>query len=366
MPPFLAPTEATRAGLLLAARLEAFEAAHPGAKVQVRTKEVEGSAGLLETLQAASAVAPATLPDLVALSPGELTAAAQSELIVPYPEPLPPPAEGEWFPFALESATVGDVRFGVPSAGEADVLVYDVAAYGRAPADWSTIVGGPAPFLFPAADPRAAFSLAQYLAAGGELAGSQAQPAIDPAVLEEVLTFYGSAYSAGVLPLISRQYESSQETEAAFAGRRAVAAVASLAHWMADPRPGSAATALPTRDGGGAVLARAWSWSLVTEDPEARAFAVELVEWLSEPDFLGDWTHALGSLPPNAAALEVWPPGPPTTLVHQLVQVARPAPPRATSDLVGPAIRKAVDAVLTGALTPQTAALQASTEVAGP
>jgi ABC-type glycerol-3-phosphate transport system substrate-binding protein len=364
LPPFLAPTESTRAGTLFAARLAAFESRHPGVTVAVRTKQVEGSAGLLETLDAASSVAPASLPDLIALGPGEVTAAAESELIVPYSGALPPPDEGAWYAFALESATVGGVRYGVPTAGEAEVLVYDPALYARAPANWAAIVGGPAPFVFPAADPRAAFTLAQYLAAGGELVGPQAHPAIDPAVLEEVLTFYGSAYSAGVLPLTSRQYDTSDETEATFTERRAASAVAPLAYWMANPRPGAAAVALPTRDGAGIVLAHAWSWSLVTED--LRPLAVELVEWMSEPEFLGEWTYALGSLPPNAAALDTWPSGAPATLVNQLVQVARPMPPRRITDAVGPPIRKAVDAVLTGALTPQTAALQASTEVAGP
>lgn len=366
LPPFLAPDEATSAGALLADRLEAFEASRPGVKVVVRTKEAEGSAGLLETLRAASVVAPASQPDLIALGPGELTAAAEGELIVPYPGSLPPPEEGAWYGFALESATVAGVRYGVPSAGEAEVLIYDPAAYGRTPTDWAAIVGGPAPFIFPAADPQSAFTLAQYLAAGGELSRAQGQPAIDPAALQEVLTFYGSAYSAGVLPLTSRQYESSTQTEALFAERRAASAVAPLADWMTDPPPASAAGAIPTRDGAGVAMVRVWTWSLVTENPDVRGIAVALVEWLSDPTFLGPWTYALGSLPPNAAALETWPADPSTILVSQLVQVARPVPPRRIAEIVGPALRKAVDAVLSGALSPQTAALQASTEVAGP
>jgi ABC-type glycerol-3-phosphate transport system substrate-binding protein len=245
-------------------------------------------------------------------------------------------------------------------------LVYDLASYARAPADWAAVVGGPAPFLFPAADPRAAFTLAQYLAAGGQLTQSQGKPAIDPAALEEILTFYGSAYSAGVLPLISRQYETASQTESLFAERRAASAVAPLLDWMEDPRPGSAATALPTRDGAGVTLVRTWTWSLVSKDPDKQTIVVALIEWLSDPTFLGPWTYALGGLPPNAAALQAWPAGAPAILVNQLVQVARPLPPRQITEVVGPAMRKAVDAVLTGALTPQTAALQASTEVAGP
>jgi ABC-type glycerol-3-phosphate transport system substrate-binding protein len=261
---------------------------------------------------------------------------------------------------------VGDVRFGVPSAAQTEVLVYDVTEYGRKPTDWAAVVGGPAPFLFPAADPMAAFTLAEYLSSGGLLAQPAGTPALDPAVLEDVLRFYGSAYSAGVLPLTSRQYESASQTGSLFEERRAASAVMLLDAWLADPPPGSAATPLPTRDGAGTALARTWSWAVVTGDAELQAIAVELVEWLSEPDFLGAWTHALGSLPPNSAALDTWPSDPSTNLVRQLVNVTLPMPPRPLTEAVGPALRKAVDAVLSGALTPQTAALQASTEVAGP
>jgi len=366
VPPFLAPDANTAAGALLAVRLEAFETIHPGVRLAVRTKETSGPSGLLETLRAASVVAPASLPDLIALAPGEISAAALEERIIPYPGPLPPPEPGAWYGFALDSATVGDTRYGVPSAGQAEVLVYDTGAYGRTPGDWAAMVGGPAPFLFPAADPQAAFTLAEYLSAGGLLTQAEGDPAIDPAALEDVLTFYGSAYSAGVLPLTSRQYESPSQTADLFEERRAASAVAPLDTWMADPRAGSAAGALPTRDGGGIALARTWSWSLVTNEDDIQTIAVDLVEWLSDPGFLGPWTYALGSLPPNAVALEAWPAGPSTTLVQQLVSVARPVPSRQITELVGPALRKAVDAVLSGAMTPQTAALQASTEVAGP
>jgi len=131
VPPFLAPDTNTGAGALLAERLQAFETAHPGVRLEVRTKETSGPSGLLETLRAASVVAPASLPDLIALGPGDLSAAALEDRIVPYPGPLPAPIEGAWYGFALESATAAGTRYGLPSAGQADVLVYDTATYGR-------------------------------------------------------------------------------------------------------------------------------------------------------------------------------------------------------------------------------------------
>jgi hypothetical protein len=366
LPPFLAPDRSSESGALLQARLSDFEASHPRVRLIVRIKELEGPSGLLETLLLASDAAPAALPDLIILRAGDLMAAADEERIVPYPAPLPSPDAEAWYEFALESSQVDATRYGVPSPSQTDVLVYDRQALRRPPTSWSDVLGSPAPFLFPAADLQAAFTLAQYLALDGQLTQPEGSPAIDPAALEAVLKFYGSAYNAGTLPLTSRQYQSSAQTWTAFEERRATSAVAPLEAWMASSLEDAAASALPTRHGSGIALATTWSWAVVTRDAERQAITVELIEWLSEPAFLGPWTHALGALPPNNAALDVWPEGPATDLTNQLVLIARPMPFGEVIDAVGPAMWKAVDAVLSGGLAPQAAALQAATDVAEP
>ncbi len=366
LPPFQAPDSTSESGALLRDRLAAYETAHPSVKLVVRTKDLEGSSGLLETLRLASAAAPAALPDLISLSAGDLAAAADEGTISAYPASLPPPDQDSWYPFALLSSQRLGTRYGVPSASQTDVLVYDRTVVGRAPSSWSDVLGSPAPFLFPAADPRAAFTLAQYLALDGQLEQLEGSPTIDPAALEEVLKFYGSAYNAGTLPLISRQYQSSAQTWGAFEEGRVTSAVAPLDGWMTKSSEAAAAGALPTRGGSGIALTTTWSWAVVTRDAERQAMVVDLVEWLSEPSFLGSWTHALGMLPPNATALEAWPEGEATVLANQLVLIARPMPSGKVIAAVGPAVSKAVDAVLSGELAPQAAALRASTEVAAP
>jgi len=366
LPPFLAPDRLSESGALLQARLSDFEASHPRVRLIVRIKELEGPSGLLETLLLASDAAPAALPDLIILRAGDLAGAVDEERIVPYPAPLPAPDAATWYEFAVESAQVDATRYGVPSSSQTDVLVYDRQALGRPPASWSDVLGSPAPFLFPAADPQAAFTLAQYLALDGQLSEPEGSPAIDPAALEEVLKFYGSAYNAGTLPLTSRQYQSSSQTWTTFEERRATSAVAPLEAWMATSLEDAAASALPTRHGSGIALTTTWSWAVVTLDAERQAIAVELIEWLSEPSFLGPWTHSLGTLPPNGVALDAWPEGPATDLANQLVSIARPMPFGEVIDAVGPAMWRAVDAVLSGGLAPQAAALQAATDVAEP
>lgn len=364
VPPPFAPDPATAAGALLIDRLAEFEARHPGTRLDVRVKEQDGPAGLIETLRAAAAVAPSALPDVIALDPSDLAAAARDELVEAYPAPLPPPEAGDWYAFALEPATIDGTLFGVPSAAQTEILAFDPARFTRPPADWSAILSGPAPFLFPAADPTAALTISHYLDLEGSLTQEDGSPALDPGVLETVLTFYGSAYNAGVLPLTSRQYETAGETWTAFNEGRAASVVAPLEAWMADSN-GSAAVPLPGREPRGVALAEPWMWAVVGSAVQTQEAAVALVEWLSDPFFLGPWTHALGMLPPNEFALQAWPSTPDATLVGQVIAIARPVPSDSILDVVGPALQKAVDSVLSGSMSPQEAALGAATEVGG-
>jgi ABC-type glycerol-3-phosphate transport system substrate-binding protein len=365
LPPFLAPDPSTSAGSMLQARLDDFELRHAGIKIDVRIKQPSGAAGLLETLRAAEVVARPAVPDLISLNPDDLAAGAEEKLIVPYPGNLPPPDATEWYSFALDPTLIGEVPFGIPSGSQGDILAYRTTLYARPPADWSSLLGGSAAFLFPAGDPSARFTIAQYLALDGALTQEDGKTAIDPATLETVLTFYGSAYNAGVLPLTTRQRETSAATWQVFREGRSASAVAPLSAWMAEPTD-SAAVPLPTRSGDGVCLTTTWSWAVVTRDPQRQTLTVELVEWLTDPFFLGPWTNALGVLPPNSAALDAWPDGPQATLANRLVHIARPVPAAATLETVGPVVRDAVDSVLSGELAPQEAALQASTKIGGP
>src|SRR5690349_8300572 len=63
LPPEFTPDVNTPGGRVLAAQLQAFELAHPGLAVEVRTKAAGGVGGLLNSLVTAANVAPSGLPD---------------------------------------------------------------------------------------------------------------------------------------------------------------------------------------------------------------------------------------------------------------------------------------------------------------
>ena len=365
--PTFAPDLTTLAGTLLAERLTAFRQANPGIIVSLRLKEESGPGGLLETLITASNAAPAALPDVVALNPIALNSASLKGLLFPLDRLVAEPEAPEWYDHALSTTPTTGSFFGLPFASEADVLAYRTDEYLTTPLTWSDILTMPAPFIFPAGDESAAFTISQYLALDGPLYDEDGLPIPDPAILAEVLAFYDSAYTSEVIPSSVRQYVSATETWNALQVEEAASAVAPLSDFFANG--GSdfiAAAPLPTRSEPGICTTKTWSWAIVTQDPARQDLAGKLITWLSQPEFLGPWTYALGMLPPTTSALDQWPTGAHSSLAYNLVTIARPQPSAEVLATFGPPFHAAIEAVLDGIATPSSAAVEAVQAIQNP
>lgn len=367
LPGSLAPDRSTTAGALLADRLAQFEATHPQVSLYTRLKAEAGTAGLLESLIAAAAAAPSALPDLVLLDPVGLSTAALRGLIVPLDDLVAAPSEPEWYAFAVEAARVDGVVFGLPVGADAQVFAYRTDAYTSPPTSWSGLLDAQFPILFPAADPSAAFTLAQLMAEQARLYDDAGRPVIDQPKLVDVLEFYQAARSAGVLPLSARQYASVSDTWRAFKEGRTLAAEARLRPFLLEGNPAiHAAAPLPTRSGSGISMTSSWSWALVAREAERQQAVLELFQWLIDPEFLGSWTLAAGLLPPTPETLQRWPLGSTSSLASRMVTAALPAPTAETAATFGPPLQQAVLSVLSGQATPAEAALAAAQSVANP
>ena len=365
--PEFAPSPDTEAGQLLAEHLEAFEAANPGVTLHTRVKSRAGPAGLLETLTAAFLVAPDSLPDLITLDREALHAAAVKSMIVPLETLRSAPAAPEWSESAVLASQVDGMPFGLPFGSEADVLAYRADIYGSAPDTWSQLLNGPKPFVFPANDPRASFSLTQYLGMGGALLDAEGRPTLAIGPLTDLLEYYDALHTSGVLPLSSTQMTSSLESWAAVRDGRSASATAPLPAALPtlDGQRLSAAPA-PSRGAPGVTLLRPWNWSVVTRDPAQQRLASQLMDWLSEPGFLGAWSHALGLLPPTPAALQAWPDAEDALLASTLLDTAQLEPEPDLLAILGPVLQEAALAVISGRLSPQDAARAAVEAVHNP
>ncbi len=355
--PRFAPTTDNPAGALLLERLQAFEENHPGLIITTRIKQESGSGGVLETLQAATIAAPATLPDIVTLDVQMLDEAALENLIIPLDGLLPTPSAPSWYDFSLAASMIDGGHYGLPFAADGEVLAYNTGAYPAPPRAWSDLLDGPAQFMFPAGDTQAAFTINQYLAIGGAITSNAGSPMLEVGPLTEVFAFYEALNTADVLPLVSRQYSNAAETWSLLNSGKAVAALAPLSTFFATYYPiFTSAVALPSRTSAGSIFAETWSWAIVPGDPARQALAAELLQWLSDPEFLGPWTDALNMLPPSAGALAAWPDGSKASIASRLVTNAQTKPADEILDALGPPIQNAIVQVLLNVATPEEAA----------
>ncbi|MGH2521313.1 MAG: ABC transporter substrate-binding protein [Anaerolineales bacterium] len=364
LPQQFAPGDEAPGGPVLAEQIAAFEQAHPGLTVDVRIKETAGPAGLLPTLLAAHNVAPAALPNVIALNPDDLKAAAEAGLVIPLDGLLPPETLDDYYPFAQAMSQVNEDWMGLPFAADARVLAYNAQIYATPPLTWTEAITGP--FILPGAEPWGLTLLNEYLALGGSLTDPSDKLSLDAELLAEALGFFQMAQDAGALPLSTLSYPDTAATWQVFRERRAALAVTSMRWYLAERDRASFAAVglLPAKVGDSATLAEGWSWAIVNVVPERAALAAELLAWLTAPQQLSEWTQAAQVLPPRASALDGWTTEIVASEADSVLTRARLLPSPEVLNRVGPPLRQALDDVLNGRATPLAAANAAAQAVA--
>jgi ABC-type glycerol-3-phosphate transport system substrate-binding protein len=335
LPPQFDPAGETEAGTLLQEKLDAFGERHPGVRVDVRIKAAEGQASLYESLNAASAAAPLALPDLIALSTNELRAAATKNLVHPLDEYLNAPLEEDWYDFAGELGSHEDKTFGLPFAIDALVMAYRPEIVDTPPSTWEFALETSGLLSFPAADPQAQFGITLYLSQVNTLEDESQNIFLDENALNNVFSFFENGQSNNLMPFWLTQFESDDASWQAFTEGRTNMAITWATRYLNNPEAGFLAAPIPTESGAPFSLTTGWSWALTGNDPDRYALAVELAEFLTEEEFLGDWTASAGYFPPRADALSRWPEGLPQALASQILPSAVVIPEEYTIGIIG-------------------------------
>jgi ABC-type glycerol-3-phosphate transport system substrate-binding protein len=299
------------------------------------------------------------MPDLVALSRVNLESATAKGLLHPLDGLTTLPDDPDWYPYARQMAHIQNSTFGLPFAGDTLALVGYRAPL---PSAWDELPDETL-FLFPAADPRALFTLSLYLSAGGTLQNNQGQLDLDEAILAEVLSLYNPDVEN---PFISPQvvnYETDEQAWNAFREQRGNLVVSWTSRYLQEQTLSLALTPLPGLEAGQYSLATGWSWALAGSNPENQPLAVELAEFLSDSQFLAEWTQAAGYLPTRPTALSSWEDA---NLLLTLTQAADSASLIPGEDLlvtIGPLLTEATLAVINGELLPDEAAQAVSEQL---
>ncbi|MBL1193308.1 MAG: extracellular solute-binding protein, partial [Chloroflexi bacterium] len=298
LPEELNPADGSAAADLLITRLAEFEQRHPGLRINVRIKSIDGPGSLMAALESANEAAPLALPDIVAMPHTELAASVDSDLLYPLDDLLVAADDTDWYGYAQQMGQVSSATYGLPLSGDALILAYRQNIIEQAPADWETALTVEGPLVFPAADPQALFPLTLYQSLGGNLLDENGEATITPEVLQTVLGFFETSQRANLMPFWLTQFDNNPSAWNEFTENRANLAVTWWTQFLATEDDEHAAAPLPTQSGEPYTYVRGWVWALTSPDEEQRILSVELMEFLTEAEFMAGWTAAAGVLPP--------------------------------------------------------------------
>jgi len=307
---------------LLKERLDDFSKRRPGVKVEVRIKNLEGPGSLLESLIATKEAAPLALPDLIALPGDQMQIAASENLIYPLARFLSGGESDDWYDFATDLGEYQGEQYGIPFAAQALVMAYHPIIVTDPPNTWQEVLQGNDILAFPAADPGADFTIALYQSLGGELLGDNGNLQLDRDLLEQVFDFYQQANAAGVMPDWLVEDTSDDLAWGGFMKNQAQMAITWTTRFFDPSAGGVNFTAIPTKDGTAFTYGSGWVWCLSGYDSSRYQTAVDLAESLVDSEFLGEWTLAVGYLPPRPSSLAVWPSDPESAFVHEILPTA--------------------------------------------
>jgi ABC-type glycerol-3-phosphate transport system substrate-binding protein len=366
VPPDFDPQGASPASTLLRERLASFSRENGGVLVDVRVKASGGAGGLLESLNAYSAVAPMALPSVVALSRADLETAALKGLVIPLDGVSKLIDQPDWYNYARQLAKVQGATFALPFAGDALVLAYRPAKVTGPPHNWAAVVRMGQPLAFPAADSQALFVLLLYQSVGGMVEDAQGRPALQPDLLSQVLQVMAEGEQRGMFPYWLSQYETDGQVWQAYRDQRVHALVTWVSNYLSSQPADTIAAPIPAMKETTLTLATGWGWAVADPIPERRALSIKLAEYLSQSDFLAKWTEAAGFLPTRPSALSEWSSASLKTLLSPVAVSAQARPAGDQLASLGPVLKEATLKVLKRESDPTQAAKAASERLVAP
>lgn len=356
----LAPVDRSDVTDVLARQIEAFGMAEGGdVEIEFRLKRMQDAGGIMPTLRAASAVAPAALPDITLMRREDLLVAAQSGLIQPLEGVASTAIIGGLYQVALQLGQIDDQLYGLPYVLDVQHLSY-LPPSGQTDAytGWrfQDILDREQPFTFPAARTSGVNStfFIQYLAAGGSLPDASGVLTVNADALRTVYEFYEQAARAGLVDENSLDYTNTTDYATQLRSGQIVTAVTRsslfLSLWSENRR--WRAAPLPTASGGSSSMVNGWMWVMTTTNPERQALAARFMNWMMGQERQREYAGTVYMLPSQERVLRAAGDSQSyAAVMDNLLSNSIPAVPETTGGAVARAMQTALFDVLTGVRT---------------
>ena len=365
LPPQFDVAGSNAGAVLLQERLNEFSAENPDVTITVRVKAAEGAGGLLNSLSATKLAAPNSMPSIVLLRYEDLQTAAEADLIKAIT--MPRLQESAWYKFAKDMVTLNGTVYGVPFAGDALALVYRTAnGSPRQPEIWQDVFDHNELVLFPAEDPVGLTPLTMYLSAGGHLRDDAGNPTIQPETLTPALQIVRNGAVRGAFTSTVTTLTTYGQAWQGFAQSQAKWVITWASDYLANPLDGTTMSPLPSAGARKVSLLNGWGFAFTDEDATRRELCLKLALFLTEPEFLAEWTASVGAIPPREDALALWPDDELKGAVTQILETSELMPSQELLLEVGPVMRAALLDVLNNKVEPAEAATHAQEQLIQP
>lgn len=365
----VAPVGEIQASVILTEQTEGFLAANPDLLLDARLKKPRDVGGIMETLRAASAVAPGALPDVTLLRRADLLAAVQTGLVQPLEGQVSSAILGNLYTAALELGQVNGQLYGLPYMLEVQHMAY----WGDFPsgdfATFDAVLAQQHAFAFPAGVTNGLSSvfLLQYLSAGGSLSDFSTGE-VNADALGAVLVFYETAADAGLANATLLNYGTYTDYQTALQDRSLRAAVVPSSTYLGFGAAGQALAfaPIPMQAGQPTTLLDGWLWVITTPNPDRQAIAARFLDWMSQIERQSRYSQAIHMLPALRGALrQAGINAAYGDFITQLIGNAVLPQPEIASSVLARAIQNAFSAVLSGQRTAEDALQDVLNQMSG-
>ncbi|HKI53515.1 MAG TPA: extracellular solute-binding protein [Anaerolineales bacterium] len=341
LPPQFDPSAETASAGLLNQRLRDFETEHPGLTIEVRIKT-----DTVDFLSTTNRAAPASMPDVVALSYDQLQTAAAAGLLHPLDGLTDILQDPDWYVFAHELSSVQNADYGFPFAADAQLIVYRTSVFETPPSSWESIIDSGAQLTFDASDEQQYFPLSLYISAGGQFSSEEGGFALDEDALVRTLSFYQQAYEAGVIPVNIRDFQTDVEALNNYRNGETDIAVVWASSDLGVNSGGY--TPLLGLDDVHYSVGNGWVWALAGSNAEKQPMAIELASSLIESDYMSEWTYASNYLPTRPLAVAGWEDVVVKNAIDDVLLAAHPVPTPEVVSIFGPIMQGALVRIFNG------------------
>ncbi len=316
LPPQFDPETETEASALLKARLDEFQKRRPDLILDIRIKAIEGEASLLNALIATHQAAPSSMPDLVALLRPDLESAVNEGILHPLDGLTMLLDDPDWFPYARPLSSIQNSTYGLPFA----INLLGLRYLPSEEYPFFSVENLPeqeAQILLPEDVAELSFCLYNEVE-------------LEEEALTKLLSFYQSDIFSQTAHENTLKIQWSKD-------------------FLDETPAGAILSPIPNSDNESCSLASAWLWTLAGSDPDLQPAAVELAEFLSQSEFLAEWTSETGYLAPRPTALT-------DIALQELSLVAEPIPSNERVEALAEIFNAATISVLTEQVDPRAAA----------